>query len=559
MVEDIFNAISKTETCYYVDSFTSKKFKEFHKVICIDTEITFNEKLLDVKLYVAFPKNLKVNLPKIFIDENSYEPIKYIPHINSDLSICLLDESENFTFDSEMLPSITLYLIEKAKSIIRIKQDLNSTSLEFQREFYAYWGIKYSTKDKEMEKGLSLLNPDGGDEVKAIKLKNKIANYEYLIYNDEKLFANFKPYLELNNIKYSEINTFIIDYKRVDPPFDLTYFDSYIYLSTINDPHFKRIFNHSLGSDILIIFKKEYNEFYGWIYPRLMQIPKGFREKSNWEKLQMPFTKDLNVERISFSNITPERLSKRTNGEIIHLKDSVNVIGLGSVGSNLLHFLSKLPLKKMILVDKDCLKVENVFRHNYGFNYLLINKARIARTNLLDKNPFIQIDIHQKDIIEVLEHDPLFLNNVDYTFIVIGITRIEAYLLDYMHKNSVPKPVFLIWVEPYLASGQIMYITPKDFNKAKNILLNFPYHVLGNNNRLYLKEGSCQTGYYPYSETYLTLFLSSVFPYIYDIVIKHKGVESKIYSWIGDLDYISSMGFNFNQLGESFSLKIENL
>jgi hypothetical protein len=562
MLDSIFDAISKTESCYYADanSLSNKSLRFYDKIIGIDTEITFQGKLLEVKLYVALPFNLEVNLPKVFIDEKSYEPIKYIPHINSDLSICILDESENFYYDLEQLPGIVLSLIKKSKEVIRSSEDKEFITEEFQREFQAYWGISYSIKDKEKEIGLSLIDTGIESEIRAIKFKKKVGQYEFLIYNHEEYFNRFTTYLKLKGISYFEIPLFCIDFKKDAPPFDLSYVNSVSYLQSLNKTDIKKVFNKSAGGDFLVIFKNRFHEYYGWTYPTFSFLPNGFRKKSNWEKIQLQVSSCVYVERITFSNITPGRLYQRTSGNVTQSNKSINLVGLGSVGSNLLHYLSKLPISKIALVDKEALKIENIFRHNYGFDYVSRSKARITEKDLANKNPFIKINTYEKDIIEVVQEHPTFFNDADFSFIIIGVTRIEVYLLEYMMKNHVEKPIFIMWVEPYLASGKLIYICPSDYGRAKEVLLNSSQQrVLINNGRLYLKEGSCQTGYYPYSETYLALFLSSIFPYIYNTIVKGKDSESKVYTWVGDLDYLSSLGLEYIQIGESFSLKIENL
>lgn len=543
MTDKIIEVLNKTENCSIIDDVSAlrnKSLKAFAKVISVDTEITFNGKLLELRLYVGLPKKLEVELPKIFIDEDSYTSLKYIPHINSDHSICIQDESENYYYSSLDLPDITLHLIQRAKEILRSKEDISYTKAEFQREFQAYWSIEYSKKDKVNFSGLSLVDDCSDEEVKAIKLKTKIGHYEFVIYNSSIKFDPFIRYLKQLQVAYVDVPLFQIDYGKEEPSYELSYFSSIEYLKLSDKNILKKAINQSKGNDLLVIFKNNHSEFYGWLYPKFNILPPGYRQKSNWEKLALNHAKNFAVERIAFSDITPERLSQRTEGDIRELSNSVNVVGLGSVGSNLLHFLSKIPIKKYHLVDNDIYKVENVYRSNFGFSFVSSHKSEVAKYQLLDKNPFVDIVTHEQNIIKVLEVEPCFFEQSDYTFLIVGVRRIEEYLIDYLIANNSQKPIFILWVEPYLASGQMMYITPSKFKEAKSLLSNYPYHVISDGENLFLKEGSCQSGYYPYSETYLLLFLSQIFPYIYEIIVKKDNTNSKIFSWVGDIDFLRS-------------------
>ncbi|SEL23449.1 ThiF family adenylyltransferase [Parapedobacter koreensis] len=562
MVDKIFEVIAKTENCEVVDdvnSLRNKCLKEFDHVIIVDTEVTLGGKLREIKLYIALPFNLQVNLPKIFIDEESYAPIKYIPHVNSDLSICIQDESENYYYSLSDLPTIVLDFVRRAKEIIRIKDDAEEMRVEFEREFQAYWSVKYSTKDEILLTGFSLIDEDSNEEVKAIRLKSKIGVYEYVIFDNDKRFEPFKRYLENHQIRYTDIPVFEVNYEQIEPPFDLSYFNSARYLAEIDAVKLlKSSLNQSKGNDCLFIFRNAHNEFFGWMYPKFNILPAGYRKKSNWERLNLNPAKNFSVKRIAFSNLTQERLYRRTAGELPEIVRSVNVIGLGSVGSNLLHFLSKAQIGEYHLVDNDVFKVENVLRHNFSFSCISHYKTAVAKRYLLDANPFIAVSTHEKDITKLLIEDPAFFERSDYSFVIIGVRRTEEYVLDYLIEHSSQKPIFIIWVEPYLASGQMMYITPDKFTEAKVLLNKYPFRVIENGDDLFLKEGSCQSGYYPYSETYLTMFLSRIFPEIYNIIVKGENADSKMFSWIGDIDFILSKGVNISHgfCGDPYSLKI---
>jgi len=103
-----------------------------------------------------------------------------------------------------------------------------------------------------------------------------------------------------------------------------------------------------------------------------------------------------------------------------------------------------------------------------------------------------------------------------------------------------------------LASGQMIYIKPKDLNKALTLINQFEFHVLDESpTKLLLKEGSCQKGFSPYSETYLTMFLSSIFKNIYDVINKINSEKSTVFSWVGDKDFLESLNLKISDFGNN--------
>lgn len=561
MINEIFDRLNKTENCKYVDKSTlnDKKFNGYNTIISVDTEVSFGLKLIEIRLYVCFEENLEINLPKIFIDKSSYDPLKYIPHINSDLSICIVDESLNFFYNAEELPSIVLKLVSNAKAIIRDSEDEEYSKQEFIREFQAYWGISYSKEDKCSKNGLVLIDHSLDKEIFAISFTGGIGSYKYLIYNNPALFSKFSDYLRKRKITYTSIPVFPVNYNKEIPPFEITYEESKQYLGENSFSDIKKQFNRFKGNDFLVIFKNIQNEYYGWKYSYFEKI-KGFRNKSNWEKLTSPIIKEKKVDRITFSEISPSRLTKRTGGVEKKLSFSINMIGLGSVGSNLLHFLSKLNIKEFNLVDPDVLSIENIYRHNYGLNFIHEFKTKVAQYNLLNKNPFLEVNTFEKNISDLIKKKPSFFSDSDYSFLITGNTRSELYILNYLQEVKNDKPLFIIWVEPYMASGQIMYIEPEDMLKAKDLLINYPHHILNsreNSDKLYLKEGSCQSGYYPYSENYLILFLSTCFQYIYDVIFRNSKNKSHTISWYGDINFLDNLELVLkDNIDESFTFKV---
>ncbi|MFJ1329358.1 E2/UBC family protein [Capnocytophaga canimorsus] len=561
MIQKVCDTISKTETAnivYTKDLKGNENLKKYKQVISVETELSLNDGLRVIQLYVVVKEPISVYLPKIYIDEYSYEDIKYIPHINEDLSICIIDENSNFLIEEDKYAEFIIELLGDAKKIIRGIDDVEYINKEFEREFQAYWDIAYSKRDKTKVLGLSLINVEGFNSLKGIRFIDKFSAYDFLVYNDEDKFQLFDKYLKIKQIKYVEIEVFQIDYKNVIPPFGFSLKHS-VDLSTKNEEFRKRI-NKLSHNDFIVVFKNNYNELFGWRYPFVNKRANGYRMKKNWQYLHSELAQNNNVERISFSNISPKRLDFRTSGKEVERSIKIGIVGLGSVGSNLLFYLLKYPISDFCLIDPDILKVENVFRNKFGFNYINNPKVNIAKYEILSKNPFTNVLSFNRDVIDVFKSDPTVLEQFDYRFIIVGISRIEEYILKHLIDIESTKPIVLIWVEPYLASGQLVFLQPEDFEKGKDLLKNYPYHILKSGKDLSMREGSCQTGYMPYSDLYLNMFLSTINNILYKIILKDEVNKSTIFTWIGDIDYIKNINLELVReytLKDSFKI-IEN-
>ncbi|WP_392447030.1 ThiF family adenylyltransferase [Capnocytophaga canis] len=561
MIQKVCDIISKTETAnivYTKDLKGNEKLKKYKQVISVETELSLNDGLRIIQLYVVVKEPISVYLPKIYIDEYSYEDIKYIPHINEDLSICIIDENSNFLIEEDKYAEFIIELLGDAKKIIRGIDDVEYINKEFEREFQAYWDIAYSKRDKTKVLGLSLINVEGFNNLKGIRFIDKFSAYDFLVYNDEDKFQLFDKYLKIKQIKYVEIEVFQIDYKNVIPPFDFSLKHS-VDLLTKNEEFRKRI-NKLSYNDFIVVFKNNYNELFGWRYPFINKITNGYRIKTNWQYLHSELAQNNNVERISFSNISPKRLDFRTSGKEVERSIKIGIVGLGSVGSNLLFYLLKYPISDFCLIDPDILKVENVFRNKFGFNYINNPKVNIAKYEILSKNPFTNVLSFNRDVIDVFKSNPAVLEQFDYRFIIVGVSRIEEYILNHLVDIESTKPIILIWVEPYLASGQFVFLQPEDFEKGKDLLKNYPYHILKSGEDLSMREGSCQTGYMPYSDLYLNMFLSAINSILHKIILKDEVNKSTIFTWIGDIDYIKNINLELVReytLKDSFKI-IEN-
>ena len=578
--ELLLKDFGKIETCKNLDSEELKTLDyDFYKgnvVWEIQTEITFNNKNIDVIFYLSFPNDFPFVTPKVFISKKSYHDLKYIPHINEDLSICIFDEGLNLILPKNDYVSLIELMVSKAKKIIRDAENIEYRKKEFKREFKAYWELNYSKNDRIQNLGFQSIDDDSTAEVKGIKFINKyLSNYEYFISNNDTDLKKIKEYAKDCNCIFKEVGVLFIENEFIEPPFELTFTDTLAILRKDNNNYikFKELCRNNDFDCVLVIFinsNNSSNEFYGWTYQNaeILSRKKGGSRNvsSKIDHLSNRINEKKSATRLTFDNISINRLQLRTTG-YTETQKSVAISGLGSVGSNLVFFLKNLPINKFNLIDKEALSSENIKRHLSGFSLLKNNKVDAVKNDLKNTNPLIEVETKIKSVTTIIQTEVDFINDCDFHIVAIGKTMIEEFILNQVIEGKLIKPTFIFWVEPFLASGQMLFITPNDAEKALAFIKkeNYDYCVLSSSenqqDKTYLIEGSCQTGFFPYSASYLIQFLSSIFPYLKEHITNNDNV-SKVYSWIGDKELLCRKGLvitDFGSNSSSFQLIINDL
>ena len=180
----------------------------------------------------------------------------------------------------------------------------------------------------------------------------------------------------------------------------------------------------------------------------------------------------------------------------------------------------------------------------------LIVKPDAIKEHLLNMNPLQSIYALSVSAIEVAEYSDNTYNECDYIFVAIGKYNIEKWLVDRLSDKTITKPIFILWVEPYLAGGHVIYVSPEDIkfdcffenNLYKyNIIDESEY--LGNNPKLILNEAGCQTSFMPYSHNNVITFLSKILPHIQTIIANSRK-ESATITWIGNIELLKQKGIS---------------
>jgi hypothetical protein len=446
--------------------------------------------------------------------------------------------------------------------------------VDYEEEFAAYWAGEFEKNDKVSENVLLAAKAPLATQIKLMILRKDYAGYRYIVHQDDDNAKLVKEYFEDNEIKFDEVdalNVGELPFKK--PPFTLRNKTSLTFVeqfSSINFSIFKKYLNETVFPKAIVFSKTIGNseKFFGWFYKFPSLNRNGFRAGTiTVQKALTTFNANDLTQRFNVEDLSLERLSMRSAGMHARIESRVlTIAGVGSVGSNLVHFLNG-GTPEFRFIDEDKLKVENIGRHLLGFQYVGEYKTKALKKFLLHKNPVQKISTREASIVDIIRNDVKFLKDSHFIFIAIGKSNIERWVANAIIEGTLTIPTFILWVEPYLAGGHCIFINPTNpqFNQffdtngdfALNIIDQQEY--LSHNPKLSAKEAGCQTAFVPYSGTNTILFLSSLFPQINNLM--ETRIHSTVcFSWVGDLNQIRGLNIKINPIYqyETFGKVIEH-
>ena len=546
---------------------TEKRTFNFHvsyDVWEIDTGISINGTYFQLVLHIVLDESFPLSLPKIYLSPKSYKDVGFIPHVDTSRFVCTFDSEISFP-DTNNPIGVINECLKRAQKII--SDGLTNTALDFEDEFKAYWDQKYQGEANAPIKILSLVETIMNyKDIKLLRLDRPVQSYKFILHGSDDTASRFKFFLNEQRIGFTEVETFYLESSFLikKPPFLLRNVDAFRLYSVLNlegQKQFRRFFNEK-SSPKLVFTKKLYGEkecLLGWIHKPLRTNVKGFRK-------QKPFNVFSNkhfqlfdiVERFSVDTLTFSRLERRTSGKENIQQRCFLFAGLGSVGSNLLQLLNASSSYELRLIDTEKLFLENIGRHFLGFESVGEYKAEALKKRLQKNNPLQKVSSKNDSIVNVVRSEVDYINGTDYIFVSIGKRNIDNWLCEALAEGIITKPMFILWVEPYLCGGHCLFLHPQDPGFKKYFVDDFfKFNVIASSeyvkesNQLFLRESGCQTTFVPYSIGGVRGFLSAIFPKILNIIDSGDKVSKSI-SWIGSTEEVKKLGIELSDVGKKY-------
>jgi len=522
----------------------------------VEVEVPVGDKIKSFSLEVELKNDFPLTLPEIKLAKDDYDIVKYVPHIDSGAKICLFDQ-ENIKLDLYQPAGILKACVNRAVKIISDGLNKNP-SQEFKDELHAYWADTYDDKDV-------VVGGYFGEGMNSIALGRIGWNYLAQPYNNISVFVTpehpgSESVIGLFKLRGHQLEKreafYLGEIEKLEPPF---YLDNRNLLSFVKD-HFSAVYqafksyvNQTIG-DRLLLFSVPFdtgNLFFGFYIYGFKTDHKGWRKQSQ-SGIQVMSTIQPNhpVTRVLFKEFTAERLRKRTDGTEKPIRSyKFMIAGLGSIGSNLLHYLSALEVSNYILVDFEVLQLENINRHLISYNDVGRTKVDAIARYLIFHNPFVSIKNYPFSVVNVLRNHLAEVNEMDVIFCAIGKDVIENYVLECLSNQTITRPVVLLWVEPFLLGAHALYINPGTSFSLKDLEADnfYIYNVIHQDsyddptNQLKLREAGCQGSYMPYGKEAITCFFSGLMPEIYKL-IKNPSANNLAFTFTGELHRATALG-----------------
>lgn len=523
-----------------------------------------NGLIIEVELYICLPNDFPLTIPKFYLHEKSEEEYMYLPHIDSDRSICTFD-SDTTSVDTNSPDKIIKECLVQCRRII--EDGINGINKnDFEDEFETYWLNRYHKKDTIRISMLSIVDYSKSNDcsnLKLLVLEKRFSQFEYVLHSSDENTEKFKKYIDNKKIGYSEETVFLLPSNslKLSPPYDIRIKDILSILKEQSTEVQKKFecYVNSKQKNCFLIIPQDINGIQKYFALEIVSISRtrpGFRDGKLklYDSMCLSHQNDRLVRYLP-DNLSESRINFRSSGINKNNGLSFSIAGLGSIGSNLIYFLNSQSPKMFRLIDYDFLRNENIGRHLLGFSNVNIQKCEAIKDFLLNKFPLQIIETKEESIFKIIESTPEFINETDYFFVAIGKQNYEEYIAQAIEDKIISAPTFFFWVEPYLAGGHFVYIDPND-SKFKysnffeegywkyNVICNQEY--LSGNPELLKKEAGCTSNFVPYSNENVVLFISSVYPFINNIISK-KVNTSCSYTWLGNLDFLKSKNIRLNK------------
>lgn len=427
----------------------------------------------EVTIQIALPKHFPKRKPMYFLKEQ--KEVGFIPHTEPDGFICysydeglLLDQSNPFGIVEESFQ----------RAIQTLKDGVfQKNNQDFIKEFEALWSRQKGsqsvdsiiTPTETFKKLLVFLDSRTGKTIVLDGINSEIQRYINKLYKVDVLkeFEQFKGiYVPLREGTYIE-----------PPPFqefwDMKKLRNVIFDNITGST--KRRLNRYLKSRTFDDGEKEYI---------IISIPirTGQRgmvgillsdfKKNVFAMKRTPIQHPLKKNKSQFEMIglrvkrhDKDYLLNRTQGNNTLVDKKVTVIGLGSLGSRITFELARAGVSEFMLIDKDVLDIDNIYRHELGVTnlywkgkdrYYNISKVEALMLELHERFPALKIEYENADILDVIDEECSLITNSDLVVVALGSPTEELYLNKVLYGLKDSPPTIYSWLDPLGIGGHAL-------------------------------------------------------------------------------------------------------
>ncbi|WP_333880466.1 E2/UBC family protein [Lysinibacillus capsici] len=531
---------------------------------------------IELIILIGIPKEFPLVKPILFL--KNYNDVTFMPHIERDGYICYSTD-DGLIIDSNK----PVQILEEAykRSLKTIKNGIGSKRhLEFQKEFEINWQRLDNIEIvdsflEELPKELKVINvlckKDLNKHIIFDRNQKDIINQIQTIYKCDIEAFSEHPGIYIPLRKSSSIN-----FPNRFNMWSFKQIKRIIYGNVSSSV--KRALNNLKFSDVDIPFyiflgipTIQGNIFIGF----LIKIKSNqLNHKKNFHPLKLQAT-NIEIVPLSIKRHGLNFLLNRTQGFNFNDEKKVIVFGVGSIGGKVIVELVKAGINNLIIVDKDIFDVENIYRHELGFESLYPNIKEVYNypKSMLMKNriefswPYANVESYYMDVLHFIEQYETHIRSADLIISALGAPTIELFLNNYIISNNINTPVLYSWLDPLGIGGHVQITN----NNVSNGCFRCLHTIEGNINSLNENKASfaepnqifsksmlgCSNEFTQYSsldssETAIFTVRSAI------KVLKGQIDGNPVLSWKGDPKQFLEQGFKLSKRYHLSNEMLEN-
>lgn len=496
-----------------------------------DNEI---ELILQVDNYnIPLILRLPNHFPYEFIEIYMYDCFGFtIPHRYTNNMLCIYDRNE-------VIPNPEMYLQETVIAINRAKKLINDSikgnnSEDINKECVAIWNTKQKFNIK-----LILENSHESQ----ILLGLQLLENDYIVSDNYKYIETLITYTYgEKHIDFKNIKCFfckIEDYKMYKIPKKLKDVIKIIFSNKSNKELFLKYMAQNYHNAIIIL---SFNNGISNCLVSFKMKKLESRYRIIQKKMYAVLYNNQNKRIIhgSVTDLSTSYISKRGGDGLSIFNSKCIILGCGSVGSFTIKALVESGISKNLsIVDNEFLSYANIGRHICDLTDVFEKKVNAIKKKMTLSYPGIECNAINMNVYDYLDNYLDFINTNDFLFVVVGNENIEKKIIKMMDENLIQITVIIIWIEPYLVSGNAIILQNKINNKTLNNLFDdngkFKVSTLDNNVNYLKSEAGCQSAYAPYSGFDVQRFILNFVNTFKTKFYNNSNEGNYLYTWLGNM------------------------
>ena len=490
-----------------------KKFLEKKNIYAeiVGSKIISTHKIegADIKISGELPDEFPHILPRLYLlNRKSYGSLAHVGWNDNNEGLICKGVSINRHIDYSN-PEIVYFqtLMNAIETLTNLLKDENKNRNEIISEFSAHWRFQI---DNSSQKVISFIEHDNKIKPLIVYKTFDPKNRELfcLLDNSNNINSEYSYLRRLESKKQNIGKAIYIPVEsQILPPGPNTNLKKW-WLSLLNsftankNKSLKEIARHNKSKILWVILSVKIGKNnYSWICIKFTNDKKEppplytSCDIRNWRLF--PYSVEVHN----------EAYIKPRGGGFCDMKNkSIALVGCGSVGAEVAKMISAIGIGKLILVDFDILKIENIQRHLLGGEYIDYPKVSALKIELSRKYPYVNIiESDKKKLKDCL--DESFLSNIDGIIIATGDPTEERFFNEELLKKSNRPWSIYIWVEGHGVGGHAIYVHSKGLgclnclyrNQYGEKSLNSIQNFLESKQEIAVDIAGCGTHFLPYS------------------------------------------------------------